>query len=94
MFVPSRWWHSARVVTTSVSVCTNIMHSANWAGFVDLSCETTDGKASPGKMVKRVYLQLAGLLMSAVEKLQETFPDSAVVRRIGHLSPATPAARR
>ena len=35
IFVPSRWWHSARVVTTSVSVCTNMMHSTNWSGFVD-----------------------------------------------------------
>src|SRR6202041_2130691 len=46
MFVPSRWWHSARVVSTSVSVCTNIMHSANWDGFIEISCESAKGKLS------------------------------------------------
>ena len=94
IFVPSRWWHSARVVSTSVSVCTNIMHSTNWAGFVDLSCESAIGKISPTKMAKRIYLQLVGIVMSAVEKLQEKFPRAGLVRRLSYLSPATPAGRR
>ena len=94
IFVPSRWWHSARVVTTSVSVCTNLMHETNWEGFVSLSCESGDGKIRPAMMLKRIYLNLAGWLMGTVERLQRRFPDRALVRRIAHLSPATPAARR
>lgn len=94
IFVPSRWWHSARVVSTSVSVCTNIMHSANWPGFVDLSCESANGKLSPAKLVKRLYLQVAGVVMSAIENLQERHPRSLLARRFGYLSPATPSARR
>ena len=93
IFVPSRWWHSARVVSTSVSVCTNIMHSTNWAGFVNLSCESANGKTSPSKIGKRIYLELAGLMMSAVEKLQDTFPNTSVARQLGYLSPTSPAAR-
>jgi hypothetical protein len=94
MFVPSRWWHSARVVTTSVSVCTNIMHSTNWAGFVDLSCESANGQTNLAKLAKRIYLQIAGIVMSTVEKLQEKFPGASLVRRIGYLSPVSPTARR
>jgi hypothetical protein len=94
MFVPSRWWHAARVVTTSVSVCTNIMDSTNWNGFVDLSCASADGKVSPAKMVKRVYLQLAGVAMSLIEGLQNAFPKAGLIRKLGSLSPATPAARK
>ena len=94
MFVPSRWWHSARVVSTSVSVCTNMIHSTNWAGFVKVSCEAPGGKTGPALLVKQVYLQVAGLIMSAIEKVQQAFPSSGLVRRLGQLSPLTPAARR
>jgi Cupin-like domain len=91
IFVPSRWWHSARVVTTSVSVCTNSMYATNWRGFVDLSVESASG--SSAKIAKRFYLNLTGGVMNFVEKLQQLFPNSTLVRRFGRLSPATPAAR-
>jgi hypothetical protein len=94
IFVPSRWWHSARVVTTSISVCTNMMYATNWPGFVDLSCASANGKTTPAKLLKRAYLQTAGMVMSAIETLQEKFPNASLIRRLGHLSPATPAARR
>jgi hypothetical protein len=94
IFVPSRWWHSARVVSTSVSVCTNIMHTTNWAGFVDLSCGSTHSKLSPAKLAKRFYLRVAGAMMRVVEGLQERHPDSLLARRFGYLAPASPAARR
>jgi hypothetical protein len=94
MFVPSRWWHSARVVTTSVSVCTNMMHATNWDGFVDLSCKSPDGKVKPALLVKRLYLKTAGVIMSVVEAMQRKFPRAGIARRLGSLSPATPAARR
>jgi len=92
MFVPSRWWHSARVVTTSVSVCTNMMHATNWDGFIDISCET-HGKLRPAMIAKRLYLKFAGWVMSAVEAVQHKFPGSSLARTLGRLSPATPAAR-
>ena len=94
IFVPSRWWHSARVISTSVSVCTNMIHSTNWDGFIDISCVSPDGKTRPGQLAKRIYLRLAGAAMSVIEKIQETFPKSGWAQRIGQLSPMTPAARR
>jgi len=94
IFVPSRWWHAARVVTTSVSVCTNMIHSTNWDGFVEISCESANGKFRPQILAKRFYLQTAGWIMSVVEKLQEKFPRTGLARRLGFLSPLSPAARR
>ncbi len=94
IFVPSRWWHAARVVTTSVSVCTNVMHSTNWKGFVDLSCDSGTGKRKAAMLAKRLYLEVSGMIMSAVESLQAKFPKASLVRKLAHLSPATPAARR
>ena len=94
IFVPSRWWHSARVVTTSVSVCTNMIHSTNWDGFVDVSCEAGNGKKLPSQIAKRVYLQIAGWVMSAVEAIQQKFPGTGLARRLAYLSPVSPAGRR
>jgi len=94
MFVPSRWWHSARVVTTSVSVCTNMIHSTNWAGFVDISCESANGRTSAAQFAKRAYLNMAGWLMGIAESVQRKFPRSSLARHLSYLSPATPGARR
>jgi len=94
MFVPSRWWHSARVVTTSVSVCTNMILSTNWPGFVNISCEAPNGKMRPALLAKRMYLSLAGIVMSIAETIQEKFPSSGLARRLGYLSPVSPEARR
>jgi hypothetical protein len=70
-----------------------MMHAANWPGFVALSCETGTGKSAPTLVAKRIYLGIVGVVMSLVEALQATFPNSALIRRLGHLSPLTPAAR-
>jgi len=94
IFVPSRWWHAARVVTTSISVCTNMMHSTNWKGFVDLACDPGEGKNRFALLLKRAYLEISGLIMSMSEKLQDAFPTSGILRSLGALSPANPSARR
>ncbi|HEY9127502.1 MAG TPA: cupin-like domain-containing protein [Acidobacteriaceae bacterium] len=93
IFVPSRWWHAARVVTTSVSVCTNMIHSTNWNGFVKISCESSDGKLTPQARIKQLYLRLAGVIMGVAEGIQKAFPRSAFARLAGRISPASPAAR-
>ena len=94
IFVPSRWWHAARVVTTSISVCTNMMHSTNWRGFVDLACNWNAGKKSFGAAAKRAYFGVSGTIMSISEKLQDAFPGNGIVHSLGMLSSVNPSARR
>lgn len=94
IFVPSRWWHSARVVTTSVSVCTNMIHSTNWDGFMKISCESPDGSLTPQARVKQLYLRFAGAIMGVAESVQRSMPNSALARLASRLSPATANARR
>lgn len=93
MFVPSRWWHSARVVTTSVSVCTNIIHSTNWDGFVSLSCDLPDGKLTPSTLAKKLYFKSVGIAMSFAEAIQNKFPGSGLARMMGRFSPISPEMR-
>ncbi|MDM0024775.1 cupin-like domain-containing protein [Variovorax saccharolyticus] len=35
VFVPARWWHAARALSTSISLCTNMLDESNWQGFHD-----------------------------------------------------------
>ena len=86
-FIPSHWWHTARVVTTSISVCVNMLHAANWAGFISESCRPQSGSWTK-RNAKRLYLGSAGVVMSIAERSQEKFPGAALARRLATLCPA------
>lgn len=76
IFIPSRWWHTARPLTPSVSVCTNILDGSNWAGFVD---DSANAKINDQwrRIAKRAYLGGLGKLLSLCETLQERSPRLA-----------------
>jgi ribosomal protein L16 Arg81 hydroxylase len=55
LFVPSRWWHTAKMLTESVTLSINTLNKSNWANF----CEDMTRRASaPAKLVKKAYLAL------------------------------------
>jgi Cupin-like domain len=89
IFVPSGWWHSARVVTTSISVCSNMLHAPNWSGFINECCRPQSG-GWVARKAKRFYLGTAGATMVAAERLQRKFPMSPFASRLAKLSPAWP----
>lgn len=35
LFIPSRWWHSARMLSTSITVSYNVANRSNWKGLKD-----------------------------------------------------------
>jgi hypothetical protein len=84
IFVPCGWWHSAHVLTTSISVCANMLDDSNWNGFVVESCQSQN-RFTPATVAKRIYLHAAGTVMSTAEMLQENRPWLA--RRLSFLSP-------
>lgn len=86
IFVPCGWWHSAHVLTTSISVCMNMMEAASWDGFISECC-SLEKSVTPKAVAKRIYLEAVGDIMSAVEKLQKNELSAAVARRIGFLAP-------
>lgn len=67
VFVPARWWHAARVVTPSISVCCNLMDGSNWSGFVREVCKHEAGGAWPKRTAKRSYLHSLGALLALLE---------------------------
>ena len=73
VFVPARWWHAARALSTSISLCSNMLDESNWDGFVSEVVRTS--QLSPGG-VKRLHrrLRVTGAVLSALENFQRRRP--------------------
>ncbi|MGB8378659.1 MAG: cupin-like domain-containing protein [Rhodanobacteraceae bacterium] len=69
IFVPSKWWHTARVISTSISVCQNMVDGSNWRGFVADVCGPTRGRKRWKQFLKRVFLTALGLVFRMRELL-------------------------
>ncbi|MBP7951690.1 MAG: cupin-like domain-containing protein [Verrucomicrobiales bacterium] len=54
LFVPSRWWHTARMLTPSITVSQNLLNHSNWANFTDDLTHQSRGLAG---FAKRTYLK-------------------------------------
>src|SRR6185295_11201882 len=95
VFVPCGWWHTARALTVSISVCTNMVDGSNWAGYVSEVTALKPGLSTAKQLIKRAYLTGLGPAMSLLEALQQGFPSATRALRVpGLLSPATAAHAR
>lgn len=89
LFIPSRWWHTTRVLSTSISVCTNMLDSSNWPGFVSEVCASARSRARLA--AKRAVFSVLGSVLDVLERMQSIpFVPSAV----GRFAPATGAKAR
>lgn len=68
VFVPSRWWHGARALSPSISICQNQLDGSNWGGFVDEVCSPRSGLPAAKRQAKRAYLTALGGLLSVLER--------------------------
>ena len=76
IFIPMGWWHAARPLTVSISVCTAMMDRSNWSGFVRDITSTPENRPLK-RLLKHRYLQGAGAVMRAMENLQTATPGLA-----------------
>ncbi len=58
LFVPTRWWHTAKMLTPSITLSINTMNTSNWANFTE---DMTRKASGPARLVKSAYLACAGL---------------------------------
>ena len=65
LFVPARWWHTAKMLSPSVTLSTNTLNATNWGLFTD---NVTHGASGPAKLAKRAYLALERLKFSLKKK--------------------------
>jgi hypothetical protein len=84
VFVPARWWHAARVLSPSISICQNMYDGSNWQGYVNEVCEAVEGWAGTKRALKKAYLTGLGSLLSTLER----FPSRRGVARLAPVSSA------
>ena len=87
VFVPCKWWHTTRVVTTSISVCQNQLDASNWDGFVREVCAAGYGIPAWKRKAKRAYLTVLGWLLAVLERLPRARAASDGGSRLGRLAP-------
>ncbi|HWB01685.1 MAG TPA: cupin-like domain-containing protein [Verrucomicrobiales bacterium] len=58
LFVPSRWWHTAKMLTHSITLSVNTLNDTNWANFRE---DMTRRASGPAKCLKCAYLGLEHL---------------------------------
>jgi hypothetical protein len=87
ILIPSSWWHAAKALNPSISVCTNMMYRSNWPGFVDQGCDPEIIRNPLSRMVKRSYLNLLGAVLSGCEGLQKILPGSGIARKLAEFAP-------
>ncbi len=89
IFIPMAWWHAARPISISISVCTNILERSNWTGFVRDVCSSPQDNTLK-RLLKRMYFETSGLIMRLMEDLQTSMPSLAHTLMLpAKLAPAT-----
>lgn len=93
VFVPSRWWHSARVLSPSVSIGQNMIDASNWRGYVNEVCPPERGVRELKRKLKKARLSGLGAVLSALEKLpsRQRAPEGWLGTRIARLAPLSSA---
>lgn len=77
IFVPAKWWHAARALSPSISVCTNMLDSSNWQGFQSEVVQDA-AKTSPeaGERLERQLTRIDRVL-TRLEHFQQRSPQLA-----------------
>lgn len=93
VFVPSRWWHGARALSPSISICQNVLDRSNWGGYVDELCSRRSGLPEAKRHAKRAYLTALGGVLSMLERWPRRAAASAAesesAGRIARLAPVS-----
>jgi hypothetical protein len=63
LFVPSGWWHTARILSPSITVSINGANAANWKNFRRDFCGSYWAGRKARRTVGSVYLSFAGAMM-------------------------------
>jgi hypothetical protein len=65
LFVPSRWWHTAKMLTPSITLSINTLNTSNWGNFQQ---DMTRNGGTASRLVKHAYLTASRL----TKQLQDT----------------------
>ena len=57
LFVPSRWWHTAKMLSPSITLSINKLNRVNWSGFTE---DMTHNQSGVARLAKSCYLAMEG----------------------------------
>jgi len=60
LFIPSRWWHTARMLTPSITISYNVANASNWANVTDEICYKARCTFRPAAFPIGVYMAAVG----------------------------------
>ncbi len=66
LFVPTRWWHTAKMLSPSITLSVNAVNASNWLNFSDDMTRSAHGL---GRRLKTAYLTWAGVLNCLLDTL-------------------------
>jgi hypothetical protein len=58
LFVPSHWWHTAKMLSSSITISANVLNHSNWDELIRFVAKRRTNPLV--SMASRVYLNLAG----------------------------------
>lgn len=58
-FIPSGWWHTARMLTESITVSANVVNASNWQ---DVARDIARGQSGPVRAALAVYMSVLGMV--------------------------------
>ncbi len=59
LFIPSRWWHTTRMLSASISISANVVNESNWHALVDFVAMRRRNRVAA--LASRAYLSGAGV---------------------------------
>jgi len=71
LFIPSRWWHAASVLTPSITVSINVANASNWLGLIMDQCRNASSSPS---LLNRLATPLLGAYLASVGFYRSVLP--------------------
>ena len=71
LFIPSRWWHTARMLTASITISYNVANGSNWENLSDEIRYKARSTFSAAELPLRVYLAALGKAQSLWDRLSQ-----------------------
>ncbi|MEI6083170.1 MAG: cupin-like domain-containing protein [Verrucomicrobiota bacterium] len=67
IFIPDRWWHSARMLSASITISYNVANRSNWKHVTEEVCYKVRGKSAVLAPLLKVYMAVLGLGQGLVD---------------------------
>lgn len=70
LFIPNRWWHTARMLTPSITISYNVANHSNWDNVTDEICYKARASTPLLSPVMSGYMKLLGCGQTLVDRLK------------------------